>query len=348
MNKDLNIYRIDITTDSKLPYIGNFQFFMDKKISKDKALKISTEAIEHYIEYLSKKDEHMINRDDFYDLIHRGFIKLGKIYDYNTISITTLDENVHKVRSLKKAVKEEETFQNNGLEKLDVYAIDGTPSKGYVFGRTERLGGNSEGYNFVFLENYSRALAHEIHIYKEEPSYSDEWNYETQRKRYSDTIATPENMFKMSYFHPLDEYIIKEVKYTIPKQINLDKTTIKTESYDALYDGRRFNMEILFPSTLLYLIKKIDEFGIYESYERYVDNIIPEFHKRFVNKINQILSNDIKYEFYGYYDFANLRYAPFEKIDEIWDIIEEWSFEADKLGNELKIKMLDEDKPKDQ
>jgi len=332
----LNIYRIDITTDSESPDIGNFQFFMDKKISKDKALEITTEAIEHYIRYLLLKEDYMINEDDFYDLTHRGFIKLGKIYDYNTISITTLDENVHKVRSLKKAVKEEETLQNNRLGKLDVYAIDGTPSKGYVFCKTEKNFGNSEEYSFVFWEKHSGTLTHEIHIYKGELSYSNGWNYETQRKRYSDTIATPENMFKMSYFHSSDEYIIKEVKYTIPKQINLDKTTIKTESYDALYDGRRFNMEILFPSTLLYLIKKKDEFEI------------PEFHKRFVDKINQILSNDIKYEFNGYYDFANLRYAPFEKIDEIWDIIEEWSFEADKLGNELKIKMLDEYKPKDQ
>jgi hypothetical protein len=306
--------------------VGNFQFFINKKISKDKALEITTEAIEHYIRYLLLKEDYMINEDDFYDLTHRGFIKLGKIYDYNTISITTMDENVHKVRSLEEAVKED-PLRNNRLGKLDVYAIDGTPSKGYVFCKTERLGGNSEGYNFVFWEKYSGTLTHEIHIYKRELSYSEGWNYETQRKRYSDTIATPENMFKMSYFHPLDNDVIKEVKYTIPKQINLDKTTIKTESYDALYDGRRFNMKILFPSTLFYLPnKKMDEFEI------------PEFHKRFVDKINQILSNDIKYEFDGYNDFANLRYAPFEKIDEIWDIIEEWSFEADKLGNALKNK----------
>jgi len=336
MNEELNIYRIDITTDSKLPYVGNFEFFMGKKISKDKALKISTETIEHYIEYLMKKGNYMINRDDFYNLIHRGFIKLGKIYDYRNISVTTTDKDAHKVRSLKKALKED-TLRNNRLGKLDIYAIDGTPSKGYVFCKTEKIVRNYEEYSFVFWENYSRALTHEIHIYEGEVIYTDGWNYETQRKRYSNTIATPENMFKMSYFHPSDEHKIKEVRYTIPKQENLDKTTIKTESYDALYDGRRFNMDILFPSTLLYLPNtKMDQFEI------------PEFHKEFVDKINQILSNDIKYEFDGYYDYASLRYAPFEKIDEIWDVIEEWSFEADKLGNALKIKMLDEYKPKDQ
>jgi len=338
MNKELNIYRIDITTNSNLSSVGNFQFFIDKEISNDKALEISTEAIEHYIEYLLKKDEHIINEENFYNLIHRGFIKLGKIYDYRNISVTTMDENVHKVRPLEKAVKEEETLQNSRLGKLDVYAIDGTPSKGYVFCKTERLGRNSEEYNFVFWEKYSGTLTHEIHIYKEELSFLVHWNYETQRKRYSDAIATPENMFKMSYFHPSDENIIEEKDYTYaPKQKHLNNTIIRTESYDALYDGNRFNMEITFPYPLPNLPnEKKDELEI------------PEFHKGFVDKINQVLSDDIKYEFKGSYDFASLRYVPFEKIDEVWNIVKEWSMEADKLGNELKIKMLDEYKPKDQ
>jgi len=333
----LNIYRIDITTDRKLPYVGQFQFFIDKKISNDEALEITTEAIEHYIEYLMKKDDYLTNRDDFYNLIHRGFIKLGKIYDYSNISVATIDENVHKVRPLEKAVKED-PLRNSRLGNLDVYAIDGTPSKGYVFCRTGKIGGNSEEYSFVFWENYSGALTHEIHIYERELSYSEGWNYETQRKRYSDTIATPENMFKMSYFHPSDEDVIEEKDYTyIPKQKNLDITKIKTESYDALYDGYRFNMEILFPSTLFYLPnKKMDEFEI------------PEFHKGFVDKINQILSNDIKYDFKGSYDYASLRYVPFEKINEVLNIVEEWSMEADKLGNALRMKIFDKFKPKDQ
>jgi hypothetical protein len=231
------------------------------------------------------------------------------------------------VRSLEEAVKED-PLRNNRLGKLDVYAIDGTPSKGYVFCKTERLGGNSEGYNFVFWGKYSGTLTHEIHIYKEELSFLIHWNYETQRKRYSDAMATPKNMFKMSYFHPSDENVIEEKKYTyIPKQKNLDITKIKTESYNALYDGRRFNMEILFPSTLFYSPnKKMDEFEI------------PEFHKEFVDKINQILSDDIKYDFKGSYDYASLRYVPFEKLNEVMNIVEEWSMEADRLGSTLKNK----------
>jgi len=75
---------------------------------------------------------------------------------------------------------------------------------------------------------------------------------------------------------------------------------------------------------------------------------IPEFHKGFVDKINQILSNDIKYEFKGSYDYASLRYVPFEKINEVLNIVEEWSMEADKLGNALRMKIFDKFKPKDQ
>jgi len=321
----LNIYRVDITRNSNFQSVGNFQFEIEEKISKDKALEITTEAIGHYIEYLLKKEEYMIDRDDFYSLTYRGFIKLGKIYDYNTINITTLNKNVHKVRSLKKALKEEQLW-NIMPEELDVYAIDGTPSKGYVFCRTEKFSDGSEEYSFIFWDKYSKAITHEIHLYNGEFFYFVGWNPETQRKRYSDTIATPENMFKMSYFLPSDEEIIEEKEYTyIPKPKHLDNTIIQTESYDALYDGDRFNMEITFPDLFFDLPnKKKDELGILE------------FHKGFADKINQVLSDDIKYKFSGSYDFASLKYMPFEKIDDIWSIVKEWAVEADKLSNSLK------------
>jgi hypothetical protein len=326
MNKKLEIYRIDITTNSNLQSVGNFQFNIEKKISRDKALEITTEAIERYIEYLLKKEKYMIDERDFFSLIHRGFIKLGKIYDYNTINITTFNKNVHKVRSLERAYKEDMLW-NTRLEKLDVYAIDGTPSKGYIFCRTEKFSDDSKQYSFIFWDKYSEAITHEIYLYNGEFSYFVGWNPETQRKRYSDTIATPENMFKMSYFLPSDEDIIEEKEYTyIPKPKHLDNTIIQTESYDALYDGDRFNMEITFPCSFFDLPnKKKDELGILE------------FHKGFADKINQVLSDDIKYEFNGSYDFASLRYAPFEKIDDIWDIVKEWATEADKLSSSLKV-----------
>ena len=323
MKKELNIYRIDITTNSDFRGVGEFYFQIDKKISKDKALEITTEAIEHYIDYLLEKDS-LIERDDFFSLIERGYIKVGKIYDYNTINITTLNENVHKVRPLEKAVKED-LLQNNRLRKLDVYAIDGTPSKGYVFCRTEKFR-DSEEYNFIFWDKFSEDLTHKIYLDNGEFWFIVGWNHETQKKRYSDMIATPENMFKMSYFYPLSEDVIAEREYTyIPQQKNLDNTIIRTKSYEALYDGFRFDMEIDFPNPFFELpSEKKDELGILE------------FHKSFADRINQVLSDDIKYRFDGSYDFASLKYAPFEKVDEVWNIVKEWSSEADKLGQFLK------------
>ncbi|MVT35435.1 MAG: hypothetical protein GPW18_01475, partial [Euryarchaeota archaeon] len=204
MKKELNIYRIDIT-NSDFKNVGEFYFQIDKKIGKDKALEITTEAIEHYIDYLLEKD-NLIGRDDFFSLIERGFIKVGKIYDYNTIDVSTLDKNVHKVRSLKDAIKEEQ-FWNIVPEKLDVYAIDGTPSKGYVFCRTEKFIDNFKRYSFIFWDKYSHDLTHKIYLDNGEFWFVVGWNHETQRKRYSDMIATPENMFKMSYFYPSNEDI---------------------------------------------------------------------------------------------------------------------------------------------
>jgi hypothetical protein len=327
MNKDLNIYWINIlnevTTNSNVRSVGEFYFQIDKKISKDKALEITTEAIEHYIDYLLEKDS-WIGRDDFFSLIERGFIKLGKIYDYNTIDVATLDENVHKVRSLKDAIKEEQIW-NIVPEKLDVYAIDGTPSKGYVFCKTEKFRDNSKEYkeySFIFWDKFSKNLTHKIYLDNGEFEYILDWNYETQKKRYSDISATPENMFKMSYFYPLDEDIIKEKEYSIPHQKGIDKTTVETVSYEALYDGFRFDMEINFRPFFHLPYEKKDE--------------IREFHKSFADRINQVLSDDIKYRFDGTFDFASLKYVPFEKIDEVWDIVKEWSVEADKLGNSLK------------
>jgi len=329
MNKNLNIYRINIlnevTTNSNVMSVGEFYFQIDKKISKDEALEITTEAIEHYIDYLLEKDS-WIGRDDFYDLIHSGFIKLGKIYDYNTINITTLNENVHKVRSLEDAIKEEQLL-NIVPKEMDVYAIDGNPAKGYVFCRTEKFRDDSEEYNFIFWDKYLEDITHKIYLNNGEFWFIVGWNHETQKKRYSDMIATPENMFKMTYFYPLAEDIIEEKEYThIPKQKNLDNTIIKTKSYETLYDDFRFDMEIAFPNPFYELpSKKKDELGILE------------FHKSFANRINQVLSDDIKYRFDGSYDFACLKYAHFEKIDEVWNIVKEWSSEADKLGESLKV-----------
>jgi len=327
MNKKLNIYRINIlsevTTNNYVRNVGEFYFQIDKKISKDKALEITTEAIEHYIDYLLEKDS-LIERDDFFSLIERGYIKVGKIYDYNTINVATLDENVHKARSLEDAIKEEQ-FWNIVPEELDVYAIDGTPSKGYVFCKTEKFCDYSKEYkeySFIFWDKFSRNLTHKIYLDNREFEYIVNWNYETQRKRYSDMSATPENMFKMSYFFPLDEDIIKEKEYSISHQKGIDKTIVETVSYDALYDGDRSDMNIYFRPFFHLPYEKKDE--------------IREFHKNFADKINQILVDDLKYEFIGNYDFAHLKYVPLEKIDDVWNIVKEWSVEADKLGNSLK------------
>jgi hypothetical protein len=313
MKKELNIYRIDITINSDFRGVGEFYFQIDKKISKDKALEITTEAIEHYIDYLLEKDS-LIERDDFFSLIERGYIKVGKIYDYNTIVVATLDENVHKVRSLEDAIKEEQ-YWNIVPEELDVYAIDGTPSKGYVFCKTEKFSDDSIQYDFIFWDKFTKVITHKIYV------YIVNWNHDTQRKRYFDTIATPENMFKKTYFRPLNEDI--EEEYNISYQKDTNKTTVKTFSYDALYDGFRFDMNINFHPFFHLPNEKKDE--------------IREFHKSFADKINQVLIDDLKYEFIRGYDFADLKYVPLEKIDDIWNIVKEWAIEADKLGGSLKV-----------
>jgi len=318
---ELNIYRIDITMNEDYETVGSFTFQTESKISQDKALELTTTAIAQYFDYLKQHREGAVSDNDFYDLIHRGFIKLGKLYDYSTIDIATHDE--HKVRSINKELRGKSLGPlYSPPKKLDVYAIDGTPSKGYVFCRTQKDPTFME-YDFSFWEKHSYRITHMINLYIGEFFYIVKWNHETQRRRYADIVATPENMYKVTYFLLSDEKDVTEEKeFSIIPEKKADKTIVRCRSYDAWPDGIRFDMDITFPSFF---------FNAPREYSTEHPTIL-KFHEKFANEINNILKDDIKYEFDGGSDFASLKYVPFEKIEDVFEVVKEWAIEADNYS----------------
>jgi len=316
---ELNIDRINITVDEDFETVGSFSFQTESKISQDKALELTTAAIGQYVDYLKQQKKGAVGDNDFYNLIHRGFIKLGKLYDHSTIDIATYDE--HKVRSITKELRENSLgVHYSPPRKLDVYAIDGTPSKGYVFCRTEKTDPNFTHYEFSFWEKSSDRVTHTIDLYVTEFFYFVGWNPETQKKRYADIVATPENMYKVTYFLPSDEKDTTEEKeFSIIPEKRADKTIVQSRSYDAWPDSDRFDMHLTFPSFFL----KVPREDLTEHFT------ILRFHEKFANEINSILKDDIKYEFEGGRDWAVLRYVPFEKVEDIFDVVKEWAVEAD-------------------
>jgi len=332
---ELNIDKIIITVNEDFEMVGSFSFQIESKISQDKALELTTTAIGQYVDYLKQQKEGTVSDNDFYDLIHRGFIKLGKLYDYSTIDIATYDE--HKVRFITKELREKSLEPlYSPPKKLDVYAIDGTPSKGYVFCRTDKadhynpLTSNFMNYKFRFWDKYSECMTHEINLYIGEFFYFVGWNPETQKKRYADIIATPENMYKATYFLPSkDRDITDEKEFSIIPEKKSDKTVVKTESYDAGPDGIRFNMHLTFPSFFFRIPRDYMEEGEFTALK---------FHDNFANRINNILKDDIEYKFDGTRDSAVLKYAPFEKIEDVFDVIKDWAMEADNYSMKEGVK----------
>ena len=322
---ELNIDRINITVNEDFETVGSFSFQTESKISQDKALELTTAAIGQYVDYLKQQKKGAVGDNDFYNLIHRGFIKLGKLYDYSTIDIATYDE--HKVRSITKELREKSLESlYSPPKKLDIYAIDGTPSKGYVFCRTDKAGhynpftSNFINYRFRLWDAHSERITHEINFYIGEFFYFVGWNPETQKKRYADITATPENMYKVTYFLPFnDRDTTEEKEFSIIPEKKSDKTVVRTKSYDAWPDGDRFDMYLTFPSFFL-KTPKDDITGEFTALK---------FHDNFASRINNILKDDIKYEFEGGPDWTTLRYVPFEKIEDVFDVVKEWAVEAD-------------------
>ena len=131
-----------------------------------------------------------------------------------------------------------------------------------------------------------------------------ELDYEHQMARYGDCEATPQNIFNVS-MSPIVSSRQEEKEYSIvpPRSEKFNSVTIKTSSYETLYDKDRYDMQIDIPRAF---VQKND--------------VRIEAQKAFAEQVGKFIRNDIKWRLDGVADSFSIEYAPIESIDEVFDL----------------------------
>lgn len=318
--EQLYVEEIEISTsDDDLWY--RFHFVVENPVDPDNALELGTSAVRGFRDLLESKVDYQVLQD-MYDIAERGFIRLGTIPDFGRIDRPSNDE--HKVIPYEKLQKSEILVHEGENPYLTVYAIDGTPSKGYVFCRSTLHDKRNSTFDymgehiFTFTDAFSKFQG-ELIISIASPGYMVALNQDAQLERMGDYFATPENMFNVATFRDDDGKLNKDYSI-IPGRRERKKPTIRTTDYNTLYDEDRFDMEIYIPIA----------FG--QQGELRI-----EPHKLFADKVNEVLKKDIKYRLNGGLDWISLKYAPFEHLDNIFEIAKEVIRLTDKqLSNPRK------------
>lgn len=305
--------------DDELTY--DFQFTIENPVNSDVALEKASSAIKEFREFLIEKDEYRV-LDDLYNVAERGFIRIGEIPDANMIEHASIDSN--KVFQLGDISNSDIILQEGKSPVLSVYAIDGTPSKRYIFCRTtiHKEPSNFSNYFgehiFTVTDHFDRFVG-SIAVTIAEPGYWVELNQDTQLARVGDFYATPENMFNVATFRVDGEEFLEEYSVIPQRNKRSSSPQIRTIEVPTLYDGDRFEMEIDIP------------LGFQQNSE-----VIIEPHKLFAEKINEVLSSDIKYQLNGGNDWISLKYAPMDSVDEVFQIAKDVVSSSNKLLSDKK------------
>lgn len=319
--EQLYVEEIEISTkDEDLWY--RFHFVVENPVDADSALELGTSAVKGFRDLLESKTDYRVLQD-MYNIAERGFIKLGTIPDFGSIDHPT--DREHKIILYDKLQKSEILVQEGVSPYLTVYAIDGTPSKGYVFCRTTLHSEKGSMFDymgehiFTFTDAFNKFQG-ELIITIASPGYMVALNQDTQIERMGDYFATPENMFNIATFRD-DEGELNRENSIIPGRRERGKPSIKTTDFETLYDGNRFDMEIYIPRAF----SQQGELRI-------------EPHKLFADKVNEVLKKDIKYRLNGGSDWISLKYAPYEYLDQIFEIAKEVIRLTDKQLSDPKKK----------
>lgn len=286
----------------------DFQFTIENRVDSDVALEKASLAIRNFRDFLIQKDEYA-ELNDMYNIAERGFIRLGEIPDPAEISHASNEPN--KVIQFHDIPKGELKLHSGKIPTLTVYAIDGTPSKGYIFCRSNLQAPSPGFFNyrgehyFTVTDSFDKFVGN-IAVTIAEPGYWVGLNQDTQLARVGDYFATPENMFNMATFRMEGGATIQEYSVIPPRKRRSSAPAIRCTEVPTLYDGDRFDMEIYIP------------FGFNQHSE-----LVIEPQKLFAEKVNEILISDIKYRLSGGNDWISLKYTPIEYIDRVFEIANE-------------------------
>lgn len=323
MNKDtvsineLNIDSATITgiwnnTYHHFDYNLDFGFTIEKWVSPDQALEMSTKAISDFSDWLVK---NKFDKDGsiYYNVCKRGFLKMGTFTNPLWIS----PPSTHPPFLQNKVVPLEKSGLNSHSMNFEsyfiVYGISGTPFKGMVFcypGKKridlyddeDKYLGN---HQFTFTTALDRIIG-DIGVEIRTPSFMLDLNPETQWARYGNFKATPENIFNVSTSPLIKNGKQKEPKYSIipPDSKKLNSLSIRTVSYETLYDKSRYDMNIYIPS----------------AFNPRKNDVEIEPQQAFAEQVSKFMDSDIKCRVKGVADSFSIEYAPYETIENVFNL----------------------------
>ncbi|MGE9811614.1 hypothetical protein ACLIKE_09795 [Ferroplasma acidiphilum] len=307
---DLNIESASIigewdSTNNHYDYNLDFHFSIEKWISPDRALEMGTKAVSDFSDWIVEKEPDY-DEEIYVNYCKRGLVKMGRFANPLLLSEWLPEQN--KVVPYKKT-----GFKSNSRVAnpyITVYGIDGTPFKGMIFCIPGKRGDISGPFNylgthkFIFTDKLDRMIG-TMEIDIASPGIDVELNYETQKARYGDFKATPQNIFKVSMSPLIDGSKQEEREFSIlpPRTERSKAVTIKTSSYETLYDKDRYDMQIDIPRAF---VQKND--------------VRIEAHNAFAEQVGKFMRNDIKWRLDGVADSFSIEYAPIESIDEVFDL----------------------------
>ncbi|MEM3862386.1 MAG: hypothetical protein QW203_07910, partial [Thermoplasmatales archaeon] len=112
----------------------DFQFTMVRWVSPDIALAKASKAIREFKEYLV--ENNLDSEGAFYNITNRSFLRLGKFKNGLSLSGHFPDDN--KVYRSMKEINDASSIPPELEPYIIVYAIDGTPFKGFIFCSSEK------------------------------------------------------------------------------------------------------------------------------------------------------------------------------------------------------------------
>jgi hypothetical protein len=321
MNKDavsineLNIDSATITgiwdnTFHRFDYNLDFGFTIEKWVSPDQALEMSTKAISDFSDWLVK---NKFDKDGgiYYNVCKRGFLKMGTFTNPLWISSPSAPILQNKVVPLDKSGLD--SHSANFESYVIVYGISGTPFKGMVFcypgkkrndlyDEQDKYLGN---HQFIFTTGLDRIMGN-IDIEIRSPSFMLDLNPETQWARYGNFKATPENIFNVSTSPLIKNGKRQNLKYSIipPDSKKVKSLSIRTSSYKTLYDKSRYDMNIDIPS----------------AFNQRKNDVEIEPQQAFAEQVRKFMGDDIKWRVKGVADSFSIEYAPYETIEDVFNL----------------------------
>ncbi|MEM0160056.1 MAG: hypothetical protein QW393_04840 [Candidatus Micrarchaeaceae archaeon] len=306
--RDYRLYIEDATLTFDSEYENSFfdfKFTMIERVNPDIALAKASRAIKEFKEYLV--ENNLDSREAYYNIANRSFLRLGKFKNGLLLDGHFPDDN--KVYRSMEEIDDTYSIPPRMEPYIMVYAIDGTPFKGFIFCSSEKRTPKDEFFNYqgshqFYVTNGLEEFIGTITVEFADPGYFLDLNSETQAARYGDFFATGKNIFNVSTSRVLgSEEKSEEYSIRVPGMGRFSKSSISTTIYETMYDDDRFDMRIDIPV----------------AFQQRLDTKI-EPDKVFAERLRPILKSDIKHRIRGVSDLFSIEYAPLDVIDDVFSI----------------------------